>query len=81
MFAFDAAGEPLNDEAWHWYDKVVGEGRGTVIDTWWQTGKERGKDFGGTCVEGKHEGGGKRAQNRSFHVLFLPYLKRPVAHF
>ncbi|KAL5473527.1 hypothetical protein EMCRGX_G028018 [Ephydatia muelleri] len=31
------AGEPLNDEAWHWYDKVVGEGRGTVVDTWWQT--------------------------------------------
>lgn len=31
-------GEPLNDEAWLWYHHVVGEGRCTVVDTWWQTG-------------------------------------------
>ena len=31
-------GEPLNDEAWLWYHNVVGEGRCTVVDTWWQTG-------------------------------------------
>ncbi|CAI7997283.1 Acetyl-coenzyme A synthetase 2-like, mitochondrial [Geodia barretti] len=30
-------GEPLNDEAWVWYHSVVGEGRCTVVDTWWQT--------------------------------------------
>ena len=43
---FAAAGEPLNDEAWLWYDNVVGEGRGTVVDTWWQTGRERGEESG-----------------------------------
>ena len=32
-------GEPLNDEAWKWYHNVVGEGKCTVVDTWWQTGK------------------------------------------
>ena len=31
-------GEPLNDEAWWWYHNVVGEGKCTVIDNWWQTG-------------------------------------------
>ncbi|XP_064402705.1 acetyl-coenzyme A synthetase 2-like, mitochondrial [Halichondria panicea] len=30
-------GEPLNDEAWLWYNNVVGEDRCTVVDTWWQT--------------------------------------------
>ena len=33
-----AVGEPLNDEAWLWYHNVVGDGRCTVVDTWWQTG-------------------------------------------
>ena len=33
-----SVGEPLNDEAWKWYYNVVGEGRCTVVDTWWQTG-------------------------------------------
>ncbi|MEQ1503243.1 MAG: acetate--CoA ligase [Myxococcota bacterium] len=30
-------GEPINPEAWRWYHDVVGEGRCTVVDTWWQT--------------------------------------------
>jgi acetyl-CoA synthetase len=30
-------GEPINEEAWHWYDKNIGEGRCPIIDTWWQT--------------------------------------------
>ncbi len=30
-------GEPINEEAWHWYRDVVGESRCPVIDTWWQT--------------------------------------------
>ena len=33
-----SVGEPLNDEAWLWYHNVVGDGRCTVVDTWWQTG-------------------------------------------
>lgn len=37
-FFYETVGEPLNDEAWKWYYTVVGEGKCTVVDTWWQTG-------------------------------------------
>jgi acetyl-CoA synthetase len=30
-------GEPINPDVWRWYHDVVGEGRATVVDTWWQT--------------------------------------------
>ncbi len=30
-------GEPINPEAWLWYDRVVGEHRCPIVDTWWQT--------------------------------------------
>lgn len=30
-------GEPINEEAWHWYHKNVGKEKCPVIDTWWQT--------------------------------------------
>ena len=30
-------GEPINPEAWKWYFNVVGEGRCSLVDTWWQT--------------------------------------------
>nr|XP_053652608.1 acetyl-coenzyme A synthetase 2-like, mitochondrial [Cherax quadricarinatus] len=30
-------GEPLNQEAWHWFHGVVGDGRCDLTDTWWQT--------------------------------------------
>ena len=30
-------GEPINPEAWEWYNNVVGEGRCPIMDTWWQT--------------------------------------------
>jgi len=30
-------GEPINPEAWAWYDRVVGKGRCPIVDTWWQT--------------------------------------------
>ena len=30
-------GEPINPEAWKWYDEVVGQGRCPIVDTWWQT--------------------------------------------
>jgi acetyl-CoA synthetase len=32
-----SVGEPINPEAWLWYDRVVGEGRCPIVDTWWQT--------------------------------------------
>ncbi|MGI1664242.1 acetate--CoA ligase, partial [Palleronia sp. KMU-117] len=30
-------GEPINPEAWAWYDTHVGKGRCPIVDTWWQT--------------------------------------------
>jgi len=30
-------GEPINEEAWHWYDKHVGKGKCPIVDTWFQT--------------------------------------------
>ena len=30
-------GEPINPEAWAWYDRVVGRGKCPIVDTWWQT--------------------------------------------
>lgn len=32
-----SVGEPINDEAWHWYDTHVGKGHCPLVDTWWQT--------------------------------------------
>ncbi len=30
-------GEPINPEAWIWYERVIGGGRCPIVDTWWQT--------------------------------------------
>jgi acetyl-CoA synthetase len=30
-------GEPINEEAWHWYDEYVGKKKCPIVDTWWQT--------------------------------------------
>jgi acetyl-CoA synthetase len=30
-------GEPINEEAWHWYDDNIGKNKCPIIDTWWQT--------------------------------------------
>ncbi|HTI89568.1 MAG TPA: acetate--CoA ligase [Puia sp.] len=32
-----SVGEPINEEAWHWFDENVGRGRCPIVDTWWQT--------------------------------------------
>lgn len=32
-----SVGEPINPEAWKWYNEVVGQGRCPIVDTWWQT--------------------------------------------
>ena len=39
-------GEPINPEAWRWYDRVVGEHRCPIVDTWWQT------ETGGVMIVG-----------------------------
>ena len=30
-------GEPINEEAWHWYSQHIGKGKCPIVDTWWQT--------------------------------------------
>ena len=30
-------GEPINEEAWNWYDENVGKSQCPIVDTWWQT--------------------------------------------
>ena len=32
-----SVGEPINEEAWHWYDEHIGRKRCPIVDTWWQT--------------------------------------------
>jgi acetyl-CoA synthetase len=32
-----SVGEPINPEAWVWYQQVIGNGRCPIVDTWWQT--------------------------------------------
>ncbi len=32
-----SVGEPINEEAWHWYHDHVGKGNCPLVDTWWQT--------------------------------------------
>ena len=47
-------GEPINEEAWHWYNEHIGKNKCPIVDTWWQT------ETGGimispipNCFEGK----------------------------
>jgi acetyl-CoA synthetase len=32
-----SVGEPINPEAWVWYQQIIGSGRCPIVDTWWQT--------------------------------------------
>lgn len=32
-----SVGEPINEEAWHWYNENVGDKKSPIVDTWWQT--------------------------------------------
>jgi acetyl-CoA synthetase len=32
-----SVGEPINEEAWHWFDEKIGKKNCPVVDTWWQT--------------------------------------------
>ncbi|HCP41337.1 MAG TPA: acetyl-coenzyme A synthetase, partial [Cryomorphaceae bacterium] len=41
-----SVGEPINAEAWNWYDQKVGHGRCPIVDTWWQT------ETGGIMISG-----------------------------
>ena len=32
-----SVGEPINEEAWNWYNINIGKGKCPIVDTWWQT--------------------------------------------
>ena len=32
-----SVGEPINEEAWHWYNENIGKRKSPIIDSWWQT--------------------------------------------
>lgn len=32
-----SVGEPINKEAWEWYNEKIGKGKAPIVDTWWQT--------------------------------------------
>lgn len=32
-----SVGEPINEDAWHWYNDNIGKGTCPIVDTWWQT--------------------------------------------
>jgi acetyl-CoA synthetase len=32
-----SVGEPINEEAWHWFDENIGKKKCPIVDTWWQT--------------------------------------------
>jgi acetyl-CoA synthetase len=32
-----SVGEPINEEAWHWFDEKIGRKKAPIVDTWWQT--------------------------------------------
>jgi len=39
-------GEPINEEAWHWYNEKIGKKNCPIVDTWWQT------ETGGIMISG-----------------------------
>jgi acetyl-CoA synthetase len=45
-----SVGEPINKDAWTWYNDVVGEKRCDLVDTWWQT------ETGGICLSPRPSG-------------------------
>ncbi|HKC68262.1 MAG TPA: acetate--CoA ligase, partial [Bacteroidia bacterium] len=58
-----SVGEPINEEAWHWYHKNIGKEKCPVVDTWWQT------ETGGILISNL---AGVTPQKPSFATLPLP---------
>jgi acetyl-CoA synthetase len=56
-------GEPINEEAWHWYHQHIGKGRCPIVDTWWQT------ETGGIMISNL---AGITPEKPSFATLPLP---------
>ncbi|MDA3874911.1 MAG: acetate--CoA ligase [Kiritimatiellae bacterium] len=67
-----SVGEPINPEAWRWYQRVIGKGNCPVVDTWWQT------ETGGimlTTLPGAH---GAKPGSAGFPMFGIqPVILRP----
>jgi acetyl-CoA synthetase len=59
-------GEPINEEAWHWYDEHIGKRKCPIVDTWWQT------ETGGILISNL---AGITPAKPSFATLPLPGIK------
>ena len=61
-----SVGEPINEEAWHWYDTHIGKEKCPVVDTWWQT------ETGGIMISNL---AGVTPQKPSYATLPLPGIQ------
>jgi len=61
-----SVGEPINEEAWHWYDKNIGKEQCPIVDTWWQT------ETGGILITSL---AGVTAQKPTFATLPMPGIQ------
>lgn len=61
-----SVGEPINEEAWHWYYDKIGKGNCALVDTWWQT------ETGGIMLSGL----GKHSPMKASHAGYpLPGIQ------
>jgi acetyl-CoA synthetase len=61
-----SVGEPINEEAWHWYNEKIGHKRCPIVDTWWQT------ETGGVMISNL---AGVTPAKPSFATLPLPGIQ------
>jgi acetyl-CoA synthetase len=61
-----SVGEPINEEAWHWYHKNIGKENCPIVDTWWQT------ETGGVLISNL---AGVTPQKPSFATLPMPGIQ------
>lgn len=61
-----SVGEPINEEAWHWYNNNIGKGKCPLVDTWWQT------ETGGVLISAL---AGVTPTKPSFATLPLPGIQ------
>lgn len=61
-----SVGEPINEEAWHWYHTHVGKGKCPIVDTYWQT------ETGGIMISGM---GGIHPQRPSYAGFPIPGIQ------
>jgi len=61
-----SVGEPINEEAWNWYNENIGKGNCPIVDTWWQT------ETGGIMISSL---AGVTPQKATFASLPLPGIQ------